>query len=222
MINLFINQKSPGKIGNLTLDATLREQHTYRNDVTIFPVEEGANVSDHVQPQHPRLVISGLVSNTPLLDVGNLVTSAVDTFSSSPLGRALLNTGTRTEMALTELMKLTGWEYPTRTVSSSYTPREVVPVTVVTGLRVYTDMVMTSLTIDRDATTGDSLPFTVEFTHIRRVRFSQTLIPSVPAADSVSKRTSPTSNVGKVTAAEEATQKTSILAGIFNKLSGGR
>lgn len=216
MVNLFINQKSPGKIGNLTLDVTIREQHVYRNDVTAFPVEEGADVTDHVRPLPPRLTMSGVVSNTPLLNVGSLFTSAVESFRNSPIGTSIYDSATRTEQALAELMKLTGWRYPTRVVSDAYVIQRIVPITVVTGLRVYTDMVMTSLTVDRDANTGDSLPFTVELTHISIAKFRQTTISGLESpASSVSKRTSSTKDVGKVTKSMEK-PKTSILAKGFN------
>jgi hypothetical protein len=220
MINIFINQKSPGRINTLTLDVTLREQHTYRNDVTNFPTEEGVNICDHVRPQPPRVTIHGLITNTPLLDLNNLVTSSTELFKSSPVGQLVTHTGTRTEQALTELLKLTGWRYPTRILSDNYVPTLIVPIVIVTGLRVYVDMVLASLVIDRDANTGDSLPFTAEFVHISKVKFSQTLIPDVEASPSVSIRTSLKKNMGKVTKAEQK-PRVSVLAGMFNRLSTG-
>jgi hypothetical protein len=55
-----------GESGFLTLDASLREQHTGNSVITDHPVEFGANVADHIRAEPDMLVVEGIVSNTPL------------------------------------------------------------------------------------------------------------------------------------------------------------
>lgn len=61
-----IRNAKRAKIGSLELDASLTEQHTRTNDVTEHPVEKGANVADHKRRQPDQVVISGIVTNTPV------------------------------------------------------------------------------------------------------------------------------------------------------------
>lgn len=55
------------EIGSVTVDATLSQEHTSAADVTDHPVEDGADVSDHVRVRAPRVRLTGVVSNTPLV-----------------------------------------------------------------------------------------------------------------------------------------------------------
>lgn len=220
MINLFINRKSPGKIDNLTLDVTINERHLYQNEVTSFPVEDGGRINDHVCRQPERLTMTGLVSNTPLWQ-GDGVTSYKESFRSSAVGQAFLKTGTRTDDALAALLRIAGRVYPVGPGMYSVRNGSVAPVTIVTGLMVYNDMVMTSLTIDRDAQTGDSLPFTVEFVHLKKVIPTIYKFWSAPVKEENKAKLSKKADVGKVTPVE-AKPKTSVLAGMYNRLAGGK
>jgi hypothetical protein len=53
----------------LTLDVT--RVYTIEGDVDIteHPVEQGANISDHIRPKPRIITIEGLISNTPILSV---------------------------------------------------------------------------------------------------------------------------------------------------------
>ena len=54
-------------IGNpVTLDASTDETHSSESEITDFPVEEGANISDNSRPKPARLTIQGVVTGTPL------------------------------------------------------------------------------------------------------------------------------------------------------------
>jgi len=60
-----------GAIGySFTLDATVRESHSMTAEVPKHPVEEGFEVSDHVQPTDVVLSIEGVISNAPLPSQG--------------------------------------------------------------------------------------------------------------------------------------------------------
>lgn len=56
-----------GAVASLELDVELQETHDLASDITEHPVEEGADVTDHVRPRLRRVSIEGLVSDTPML-----------------------------------------------------------------------------------------------------------------------------------------------------------
>lgn len=53
-------------IGGLELDATLSAEHGRSAQVTQYPVERGAPISDHIQPDPDTVRIEGLVTNAPI------------------------------------------------------------------------------------------------------------------------------------------------------------
>ena len=55
-----------GAIQSLVIDATVREGHEAGADVTSHPIEQGADVSDHVRPHLDSLTLEVVVSNHPI------------------------------------------------------------------------------------------------------------------------------------------------------------
>lgn len=55
---------SPGLVW--TFDATMSEQHSYVADVTSHPVENGTDITDHIQIRPFELRLTGIVTNTPI------------------------------------------------------------------------------------------------------------------------------------------------------------
>jgi hypothetical protein len=49
-----------------TFDATMSEQHRYVADVTTHPVENGTDITDHIQIRPFELTLTGIVTNTPI------------------------------------------------------------------------------------------------------------------------------------------------------------
>ena len=62
MINILTNRQDPVTIGNLELEATLTENHEFVNDITSYPVEEGYEISDHVNQKPESITINALFS----------------------------------------------------------------------------------------------------------------------------------------------------------------
>lgn len=50
----------------LTFDVTLSEKHTSTSEVTKYPVEKGAAITDHVRPAPSQVELTVFVSNSPL------------------------------------------------------------------------------------------------------------------------------------------------------------
>lgn len=53
-------------IGDIWIDVSLSETHSVSAEVTDHPVEEGANIADHIRPQPRTFSMQGFVTNTPI------------------------------------------------------------------------------------------------------------------------------------------------------------
>lgn len=58
-----------GTTNVIEFDCTLTEKHESSAKATEHPVEEGANVTDHVRPELDTVSLEGVITNTPLNDV---------------------------------------------------------------------------------------------------------------------------------------------------------
>lgn len=138
-------------IDALELDASLTETHEAEVDVTQFPVEVGVAVSDHARPKPRKVQIEGLVSNTPI------------------------NQGA-TSYGMQGQVPFVKNAYATL-IDLADNPRLV---TVVTELESYSNMVMDSLKIPRDAKIGDVLKFEAHFIYVRQVTNQATVVAVKP------------------------------------------
>lgn len=137
---LFGKPYEKGDVGGVELDVTLREMHSYTSRTTDFPIEEGRILSDHIINEPARVVLEGVVTDTPL---------------------AVLSFFNRSIDAFNRLIEI-------------HQKREIIDV--ITGLKKYPKMVITSLDIPRDVTTGRSLTFNIELKQIfidSTIRFEQ-------------------------------------------------
>jgi hypothetical protein len=161
LITNVLNKKAPPKfqtnlgpnVDILELDAAIHETHEYTNTITDFPVEKGFSISDHVFKTPEKLTMEGFVTNTPVpFSVNNL--------------SVLLDFGNRVNSAFEKLMDLAGYDPSGQDVIVLNKIKLPVMLRIVTGLRVYTNMMITHLSFPRDISTGESLRFTCE---LRRV-----------------------------------------------------
>lgn len=152
------------KIGRFTIDAAPVETHNLDSELTPHPIEEGADVSDHVRVLPDRVVIEGLVSNAPVGEV------AVTRENETPVAGHFLPA----DDALAYLRQVRD-------------DRE--PIMVETQIEVYESMVLTNLSVPRDTRTGDALRFRATFQQALIVRTERTSVPvAVPRAQKKSQR----------------------------------
>lgn len=152
-----IEYKTGGRLGTVELDATVSETHSAASDVTQHPVEAGANVVDHVRPKPRTLVLEAIVTDTPVPN------------AAAPQGEWRAQPG-RAAAAWETLMRL----------------REArQPLTVVSLLGVYENMVIQDLTVPRTTQTGgdigapagSALHFTATLLQVRVVSSQYELLP---------------------------------------------
>ncbi len=140
-------------IDGFAIDAALTEEYGYDAEVTDYPVEQGANVSDNIRSRPLRITIDCVVSDTPLTSM-EVIRSAL-----APAGAG--GGGLPSDDGLTKMLAIRD-------------ARE--PVTVITTLRRYENMALESLTIPRSKDTGDALRFRAVFKQIRFVTNARTTV----------------------------------------------
>lgn len=128
-------------IDGYPIDVAVTEEHSFENEVTDHPVEKGSSIADHVRPKPNTVTVEGLVSDTPLSDVSQFRTAFSD--GSIPSREAFAR------------------------LDDLRTSRQIVTVT--TSLRDYDNMVVQSISVPRDAKTGNALRFKAIFKQIRVV-----------------------------------------------------
>lgn len=137
------------KLGAIELDAVIAETHSSSITVTDNPIEDGSTISDHAYSNPKEFVIVGGISNTPFLPREG-VNNAVDQ--------------TRISAAFKQLQDLQA---------------SAVPFDVQSGLRLYKNMLITSLDVTQDAETFYVLIFRAA---LREVQLVKSLAVFVPAS----------------------------------------
>jgi len=188
LVSLLFKSKKGAQIGELICDATIREVHDYKNDVTEWPVEEGFNITDHIRRAPDEITIDGFITNSPVLQtniqrIGQFVGTQTDPFiagvigSAANIGGAVFkslkreDSANQVELALDILLAISG-----RKIDGSNIDPQLIQI--ITGLRVYTNMAMQSLSIPRDAKTGEAMNFTSRFKQIEVVSTEIVTIPN--------------------------------------------
>ena len=147
-----IGEKS---IGGFVIDAFLVEAYNFANRLTNLTVEEGDSISDHVTEEPDTIDIEAFIGQTKF----ETSTGSSDT----DLSKVEIpdDPKSRIRQAYHELLRM---------------KRERQPLDVVTGLDTYTNMVITSFNISRDAESGEDLPFSMSFQKIKTVKSEETQI----------------------------------------------
>ena len=114
----------------VTFDTMISEDHKYTSRVTYYPIESGTIISDHIINQPDVVILSGLITDTPL----NIF---------APFNRSI--------SAFNTLIKL-------------HEDRQVVDI--VTGIKIYKNMAITSIDVPRTIKTGQTLTFNIELQRI--------------------------------------------------------
>jgi hypothetical protein len=139
LLSLVLGKRKKFTVGVLTLDVLISESHSRTAVITENPVEDGTVISDHIILDPRVLTINGFVSNAH-----PVITSFQQAFTREDKVKAAF-----------ELLE------------DIYYARELF--TVVTNLKVYEDMFIETLSIDKTSDTGDALNFNMDLKEVRKV-----------------------------------------------------
>jgi len=142
----FIYSIKKAKIGNVTVDASVSEVHNAASEISTNPIEDGADITDHVRNLPLSMTMQGIISDTPI------TFALIDNIYG--LSKVFGKTS-RSQDEYAKILKLRD-------------SRE--PFDVVTGLRVYKNMILKNFQVNRTAQTGKSISFTAELQQIEIVK----------------------------------------------------
>jgi hypothetical protein len=164
----------------MRFDAVTRQAHESTARPTDHPIEEGADVSDHIQPGLDSLSMEVVVSNEPISDPETQMDGAVGTVRSVEVPSSL-NLGPLA-IPLTQTVSVFAFSQEFDRVRTVYDLlRELkangTRIDIHTTLRDYTDMVLTRVAPVRQASTGDALFATVDAREISVVSSETVSVP---------------------------------------------
>lgn len=168
-------------IDGFLVDAIISENHELDNEVTEYPVESGADITDNVRPKPLVVTMECLISNTPI------GTMAAARQKSGQIGEVITSTG-----AGSDVTDHTPTDDCYQHLKQIRDKRE--PVKIVTTLETYDNMVLRSLSIPRETGRGDELRFTAEFQQVQIVsntRSTRVAIPTAKGSRTVSSKPKP-------------------------------
>jgi len=168
MVSIFTSNKAQGQIGDLLLDVTIREGHSYKNDMTNYYVEDGFDIHDHVRAVPEQLTMEGFVTNSPVSFVDINTGKFHNLIRESNTNRDIL--------AFNQLLEYGGFAIPKQPGDRVEKISDAIKLDIVTTLKLYTDMVITSVSFPVDKTTDNTIKFVVEFKKINIVSSDITII----------------------------------------------
>ena len=190
-------------VGDIKFDLEISEHHSIEAQVTEHPIENGATISDHVRLLPRKGSMVGMVTNHPLNNIKAPLPAEFNErlsqlgnpgfFKSLAMQYSNEIIAPLTDADYAGLTRLTPGE-DNRARNAWELFKELMaarqPVTIMTGVEKYADVIVTKVSTDRDSGTGDSLRFSVDFQEIRFVTLTEVEItattraplPSVPVA----------------------------------------
>jgi hypothetical protein len=175
-----------GNIGGIVVPATLEEVGTDLVTVTDHPVESGAEISDHAYYRPAELVMRCGWSNSSQFTAQSALSSLSSLFSGGGLSSFASTLFGQNPPSSGGGMTVSDF------VSGIYSQllslqQSLVPFTVLTSIRQYTNMMMTSLVVTRDKKTSQALMVTATMRQVIIVStVSTTLAPTANQADPAS------------------------------------
>lgn len=157
-----VGSTTDGNPITLEIDASTKIVHRMDGTPTKNPIEDGSNVSDHVTLDNKRLIIDGVITKNPITFTQSIqtaltsrVTDAVQGLTDAvprgiigtavgSIGRSLVTSEDRVEDAFKFLEELRDNSVPFR---------------IVTKLKAYDDLLISSLNITQTSRDGNSLRF---------------------------------------------------------------
>lgn len=180
-----------GKTSAMVLDAMVKEDYTAEAEPTNHPVEDGADITDHVILRPRTLQIEGIVTETPFNVLDSFVNTAVQTVSST-IGRAIqrkVGGGAFGAVASSRIGGLAGKSLAGLLKSESDNRLNGVlqelkavrdsraPITIVTGLTQYDNFILRSFTVSRDQSSGKSMRVSLSFIEVIKATAKTVKVP---------------------------------------------
>lgn len=207
----------------LQVDATLTEGHGFSSKVTSHPVEDGSEISDHVIKSPRVLTITGIISDNPF-SVSSASTEGIDGVEGNVVGNGgKTEVSKRTSKIGSPLLASLS---PSSEVKLSKTAMEIFEsiyeekllLTIITGLRTYSNMVMENFSVDRNSRTANSLSFSASF---KEVFIAVSEVIDVPIEATTVESAVQKQNKGRLATSEAERKEKEKGSSLLFKLKGG-
>lgn len=141
-------------ITEIPLDARVGSTYRFQSEVTEFPIESGATITDHVHLRPDEIQVEGIVSDTPV--------NELPTYLGLRGDEEVQTAGLRSQTAFDALFIC--W-------------RDRIPLTVVTEYLIYDDMIVESFEIPKGPDRGEAIWFSMT---LRKIVTVETLTAALP------------------------------------------
>jgi len=138
-------------IGGIILDAVISETTTSNVRVTRNPVELGADINDHAIIEPKEYSLEGVVTDSPLFGLGVVSNLGNNLTQSGFFGSSSEDSRTRSQAAFDSLILL-------------QESRE--PIDIQTGLKQYSNMLISNITVTQNKDTSRAIFFTAKLTEV--------------------------------------------------------
>lgn len=204
--------KAPIRVGALAIDALVKENHEFKRVATQYPVEQGANITDHVRHEPTSLTIEGVITNHPT-KYSSVISQFFYDIAEGRERTLTESAATRVSGAWDALMEMIG-----ETETYDVAPKVMEPISVVTSMKLYQEMVITGLTITRDAP-EEALRFSMSLQKIRRARKRTIYVyPADKTAPGVAGSADDKNNVSDQVVDQEKKRVTSFLIDVVDRV----
>ena len=204
-----------------TIDATIKSSHSSTASITKRELEEGGVINDHMIVDPESVVLEGIVSETPLDTLNALAASSIGA------GASLLSKTNGAGAALAAGVfggALLGAINGQRSVNAYelmvQMQRKRMLFSLVTGLKNYSNMMLTSVVANRAASIGKAMTFTATIEQITFVSSKLISLGEAQMLGGIGASASGSTNLGKQTASS-AGSDTSENGSILYKAFGG-
>lgn len=204
--------------GNIIIvDATVSEDHVRTAQVTKHEIEGGNEISDHVVKKGAQLTLTGVISDDPINITGALVGAAAGVTGSliGGIGGAVA-TGAFSKLGGNLLNNSSGISKTAHDIFEQIYEQKI-PVTIITGLNGYNNMIMETLSMPRNQGTTRSLVFTATFSRVNIVSSETVTVTADQVDPAVADSAMPKKKLGNLSTttpgAEAATKGQSLLYG---------
>jgi hypothetical protein len=174
----------------LKLDAAISESHAISARITDHEVEDGSNISDHKIDSPDTLDITGVISENPISLAEAAVTAGGGVVGSlvPGIGGAVV-TGAVSKVGSSLVQEEEGGRFIRAWQALEFAKREAIPLTIITGLKTYTNMILMDANNTRTARNSQALEFTAKFKNVRIIESETVTVPVTALDDDVEGKT---------------------------------
>lgn len=232
LVSLFFQTRA--KIGQLDLDVSISETHEAAATLSQSQIEDGSTITDNVVLAPYKLTIEGMVSKTPLNSsalLGSAATALGGAVGAAQSGSSAVSSlaGAAAGAALGSIGGLVSSALGADGGVKSREPKDVFayllelrdrrqPFEVVTALRHYENMILTSVSVPRNSQTTGGLRFTATMEKITYVK--AVTVGDMGSVTSIASEAKEKANLGKQATGTASAKASGSIPSILSQATG--